>query len=156
MQWSAGLRLGEQAPDFELLDQDDKIRRLSEFKGRWLVVFFYPKDHTPGCIREACRFADEHAAFRALGAEVLGVSGDTPQSHLSFALACRASYPLLSDPDRVMRDAWKVPHLFGRLSGRSTYVLDPQGVVRFVFDSRAHAESHPLLALRFLQQESTR
>ena len=151
-----GLSPGDAAPAFELLDQDGRARRLQDHVGRWLVVFFYPKDNTPGCIREACRFGDDYDRFQALGAEVLGVSGDDQASHQRFRKGCRLRYPLLSDPGRVMREAWKVPHWLKTFDGRTTYVVDPQGSIGFVFNDRAQAEAHPVRALAFLEKEAAK
>jgi peroxiredoxin Q/BCP len=149
-----GLAPGDAAPDFQLQDQDGRLHRLQDHAGRWLVVFFYPKDNTPGCIREACRFGDDYDRFRALGAEVLGVSGDDQASHQRFREGCRLRYPLLSDPGRVMREAWQVPHWMKAFDGRTTYVVGPQASIRFVFNDRARAEEHPQRALAFLEQEA--
>jgi peroxiredoxin Q/BCP len=149
-----GLAVGDTAPGFDLLDQDGRARRLQDHAGRWLVVFFYPKDNTPGCIREACRFGDDYDRFQALGAEVLGVSGDDQASHQRFREGCRLRYPLLSDPGRVMREAWGVPHWLKALDGRTTYVVGPQGRIGFVFNDRAQAEAHPQRALAFLEKEA--
>jgi peroxiredoxin Q/BCP len=150
-----GLKVGDAAPGFDLLDQDGRRHRLEDYRGRWLVVFFYPKDNTPGCIREACRFGDDYDQFRALGAEVLGVSGDGSESHQRFREGCRLRYQLLSDPGRVLREDWGLPHFFRRLDGRSTFVLDPAGIVRFVHNRRTRAEDHPVRALAFLQSQAT-
>ena len=148
-----GLKVGEVAPAFSLADQDGRSRSLDDFRGRWLVVFFYPKDNTPGCVREACRFGDEHERFKALGAEIIGISGDDTASHQRFRKSCRLRYDLLSDPERSMRKAWKVPHVLRALEGRTTYIVDPQGLIRFVFDQRLRAEEHPIRALAFLEKE---
>jgi peroxiredoxin Q/BCP len=149
-----GLAPGDAAPAFDRLDSEGRQHRLFDYLGRWLVVFFYPKDNTPGCIREACRFGDDYDRFRELGAEVLGISGDDQASHVRFREGCRLRYQLLSDPDRAMREAWKVPHWLRLLDGRTTYVVDPQGIIRFVFNDRAQAEEHPVRALRFLKEQA--
>jgi len=147
--------VGQQAPDFELPDQDERLHRSQDYRGRWLVVFFYPKDNTPGCTQEACRFSDDYALFQALNAEVVGVSGDGAQAHQRFALTCRLRYRLLSDRGRALRRAWGVPHILGHLSGRSTFVLDPQGKVGFVYNSRRDAVGHPEKALAFLRSQAS-
>jgi peroxiredoxin Q/BCP len=154
LRFSPGLGPGDEAPAFDLQDQDGRRHRLLDHRGRWLVVFFYPKDNTPGCIREACRFGDDYDRFRELGAEVLGVSGDDQASHRRFREGCRLRYPLLSDPQRAMREDWKVPHLFKALDGRTTYVVGPDGRVRFVFNDHARAEEHPRRALAYLEKET--
>lgn len=136
------LKAGQKAPDFSLPDAQGKVHRLAEFAGRWLVVFFYPADFTSGCTTESCAFRDQYQAFKEAGAEVLGVSGDSSERHAAFAAEYRLPYALLSDPGAVMRHAYTVPHVFGRMSGRTTFVIDPAGVLRLVFDSRDQPLAH--------------
>lgn len=147
-----GLHIGDLAPDFDLFDADGKRHRLEDYRRGSLVVFFYPKDNTPGCIVEACRFGDDYDRFRALGAEVLGISGDDQASHARFREGCRLRYDLLSDPVRAMRDAWKVPHFLSLWQGRCTYIVDPQGRVSFVLLQQTRAEEHPIKALAHLEK----
>jgi peroxiredoxin Q/BCP len=149
--FTPGLAVGDPAPPFDLEDAQGRRHSLQDYRGRWLVVFFYPKDNTPGCIREACRFGDDYDRFKAAGAEVLGVSGDDRDSHVRFRQGCRLRYQLLSDPQRAMREAWQVPHLFKAFNGRTTYIVDPEAKIAFVFSDRARAEEHPVLALAFVE-----
>jgi peroxiredoxin Q/BCP len=148
--FSPSLTPGQKAPDFSRPDGSGRLRSLAEFSGRWLVLFFYPADFTSGCTAEACAFRDSYAAIRAAGAEALGISGDSTATHAAFAAAHGLPYPLLSDPGAAMRRAYGVPHLFGRLSGRTSFVIDPQGVIRSVFDSRSRALDHVSKALESL------
>ncbi len=146
------LKAGDAAPDFALPDGEGQLRRLEDYKGRWLVLFFYPADFTHGCTEESCLFRDLAAQFAALGAEIVGVSGDSVLSHRDFAAAHKLGYPLLSDPARVARRAYGVPHRFGRLSGRVSFVIDPQGVIRHVFQSGSRAKEHVNRALDYLKE----
>lgn len=146
-----GLRPGDPAPPFDLPDEEGARHSLARYAGRWLVVFFYPKDNTPVCVREACAFNDRWPEFQELGADVLGCSGQNAASHLAMRAACRLRYRLLCDADRAMRDSWGVPHRLRLSEGRTTYVVDAQGVVRFVFDEILAGEEHCERALAFIR-----
>ena len=148
----SGLKAGDPAPAFDCQDEDGKRHRLADYAGRWLVLFFYPKDGTPICAKEACQFNEDWDSFKALGAEVLGCSMQDAESHRSFRKACRLRYRLLTDVDGALLAAYKVPHLLGRFRGRSTFLIDPQGLIRFVHDDRVDGLSHPALALKALQR----
>ena len=129
------LDVGKKAPAFTLLDQDGAKRKLSEFAGRWVVLYAYPKDDTPGCTREACDFTAGLAGFDALDATVLGISRDTPESHARFAKKHGLKVTLLSDPDHAVLEAygaWGEKVLYGKKSVgviRSTVLVDPAGKV---------------------------
>ncbi|CAM9413137.1 unnamed protein product, partial [Phaeothamnion confervicola] len=127
--------VGEAAPDFALKDQDGKTVKLSSFKGKKsVVIFFYPKDETPGCTKEACAFNDNLNQFGKVGAEVFGVSSDA--DHTAFANKYGLGMSLLSDIGGKVRKEYKVPAaLFGALDGRVTYVIDKKGVVQLVYDN---------------------
>ena len=147
-----GVAAGAQAPDFELADAGGRKVRLSEFRGRKAVVlYFYPKDDTPGCTREACSFRDHYEDFVAAGAEVIGVSSDDGASHERFAKKHRLPFTLLSDEDGAVRKRYGVPATLGLLPGRVTFVIDAQGVVRHVFNSQLAASRHVEEALRTLR-----
>lgn len=146
-----GLLPGTALPGFERLDEDGTLHRLSDYAGRWLLLFFYPQDNSPGCIREACRFNDDLELFHALGAEVLGCSGQDAASHRLFRQACRLRYRLLSDPGRVLREAWQAPHMLRLVDGRCSYLVDPQGILRWVHHG-PRPEEHPALALEALRK----
>ena len=138
-----GLAAGEEAPEFSLSDQSGKTVSLKDFRGRQnVVVYFYPKDDTPGCTKEACTFRDQFTAFSDIGAVVLGISGDSPASHKKFAEKHRLPFQLLSDADGTVRKAFGVPKTLGLLPGRVTYVIDKQGVIRHAFNSQFHATKH--------------
>ena len=146
-----GLAAGAPAPAFTLEDQNGKRVSLADFKGRRnVVVYFYPKDDTPGCTREACSFRDQFEDFTDAGAEVIGISSDSAASHLGFAVKHELPFTLLSDPDGEAREAFKVPATLGLLPGRVTYVIDKQGVIRHAFNSQLSPARHVAEALQVL------
>ncbi len=144
--------VGERAPLVALVDQDGVERRSDQLAGRWLVLFFYPKDDTPGCTAEACAFRDGYGDFQALGAEVWGVSGDDAASHQRFAGRHQLPYPLLVDRGNGLRRAFGVPSVLGLLPGRVTYLIDPDGVVRHSFNNLLDGAAHRREALSMLQR----
>lgn len=143
-----GVRVGDSAPDFTATTQDGNTVRLADYRGSQAVVlFFYPADDTPVCTKEACSFRDAYQAFRDAGAEVIGVSGDSAESHQRFAGKHRLSYPLISDRDGSLRKAFGVPKLLGLFPGRTTYVIDREGIVRLAFTAAFSSEGHKREAL---------
>ena len=147
-----GLAAGHKAPDFTLSDQDYKPVRLADFAGQKnVVVYFYPKDDTPGCTKESCAFRDHFTAFSDVGAEVLGISSDSEASHKAFAEKHRLPFRLLADKDGQVRKAYGVPSTFGLLPGRVTFVIDKQGIVRHVFNSQMNPTKHVDEALDVLK-----
>jgi peroxiredoxin Q/BCP len=133
---------GDPAPLIALPDQTGIERRSDQLNGRPLVLFFYPKDDTPGCTAEACAFRDSHGELTKLGAEVWGVSGDDTESHRRFAERHNLPYPLLVDRGNRLRQAFGVPAVLGLLPGRVTYVIDGQGVIRHVFNNLLDGAAH--------------
>jgi peroxiredoxin Q/BCP len=132
---------GETAPDFSLKDQNGNTVRLSDFKGKKAVVlYFYPKDDTPGCTKQACSFRDAIEDFMQLDAEVIGISSD--KDHRQFAEKYKLPFKLLSDYDSKVRKLYDVPATLGILPGRVTYVIDKQGVVRKIYNNQFQAELH--------------
>ena len=149
------IRVGSPAPDFRLRTRDGSIVSLEEFRGKKnVVVYFYPKDFTRGCTAEACEFRDYYEQFKTLGAEVIGISGDSEQSHDSFAREHSLPFILLSDPDGTIRKAFEVKKSLGLIPGRVTFVIDKQGIVRHVFSSQARATAHTAEALAVLKSLS--
>jgi len=145
------VKVGDVAPDFKLLSNARGEVSLSEFRGnKSVVLYFYPKDETMGCTKEACAFRDSYEVFREKGAEVLGVSSDTVDSHKKFAEHRDLSFPLLSDSDGKVRKAYGVSSTLGFLPGRVSYVIDKQGIVKSIFDSQTHPERHITEALKAL------
>ena len=145
------IRPGDPAPDFSLKAQDGTGVSLSSLKGKPVVLFFYPKDHTPTCTKEACTFRDRHADFRTLGAEVLGISSDDEASHRRFSVDYKLTFPLLSDPGGTVRKRYGVPKVLGLLPGRATFVIDREGIVRLAYSAAFEAEAHVLRALEALK-----
>jgi len=137
------VKVGDKAPDFTLLSQMGDNVTLSEFLGKKnIVLYFYPKDETLGCTREACTFRDSYEELASLGAEVLGVSGQSVTSHKSFASHYGLPFILLSDEDNKVRKLYGVPSSMGLIPGRVTYIIDKQGVVRHIFSSQTQTERH--------------
>jgi peroxiredoxin Q/BCP len=147
------INVGDKAPDFTLPSQmGDKVT-LSEYFGKKnVVLYFYPKDETRGCTREACEFRDRYDVFTSLGAEVLGVSSDTLESHKSFATHHGLPFLLLSDEDGKVRKLYGVPSTMGIIPGRVTYIIDKKGIVRHVFSSQFQPEKHIEEALKILKE----
>jgi peroxiredoxin Q/BCP len=148
---SMPIAVGDQAPQFSLKDQNGVERRLADLNGKPLVLFFYPKDDTPGCTIEACGFRDQYTALQKLGAEVWGVSGDGASSHRRFAGKFQLPYPLLVDERSELRNAFGVARTLFVLPGRVTYVIDGTGVVRLVFDEMLDANAHVRQAIATLK-----
>jgi peroxiredoxin Q/BCP len=151
------IQRGSPIPAFSLPDQDGKMFDIRSVLGRKnLVIYFYPKDDSPGCTKEACSFRDQYEVFRQADAEIIGVSSDDPESHKRFAEKYHLTYTLLSDRENVVRKLFDVPSDFlGLLPGRVTYVVDKQGIVVHVFDSQFQSEKHieeSLAALRRLSK----
>jgi len=137
-------KLGSFAPDFDLLDQNSKRQRLKDYSGKWLVLYFYPKDDTPGCTKEACNFRDDYFRIRGLGAVVMGVSLDDVDSHQEFAKKYHLPFSLLSDSKKVVSEAYNVLRGYGpfSFSSRQTFIIDPEGKIAKHYESvspRKHA-----------------
>jgi peroxiredoxin Q/BCP len=148
-----GVNVGDQAPEFELPDRNGNPVRLADFRGKKAVVlYFYPKDDTPGCTKESCAFRDSYEEFRDIGAEVIGVSSDSEESHRKFAEKYKLPFILLSDQGGKLRKSYKVPASLGVLPGRVTFVIDKGGVVRHVFNSQLKATQHIPEALETLRK----
>lgn len=142
---------GTVAPDFTLPNQDGQPVSLKDFKGQKAVVlFFYPKDNTAGCTAEACAFRDSYEVFKEAGAEVVGISSDSADSHQGFAAKHRLPFVLLSDQGGQVRKLYGVPSTLGLLPGRVTYMIDKAGVVQHVFNSQFAATRHVEEALKIL------
>ena len=136
------LAVGSVAPDFQLTADDGSQVRLSDLKGSPVVLFFYPRDRSRGCSREACGFRDNYAAFREFGAVLLGISSDGIESHQRFVAEQRLPYRLLSDPGGVVGRCYRVGKWLGILPNRVTFVIDATGVIRSVFESQLLVEEH--------------
>jgi len=136
------LGVGDRAPDFTLPSPSGPVRLANVLRSTTVVLYFYPKDETAGCTAEACAFRDSYEVFTQAGAEVIGVSDDTVESHRAFAAHHRLPFRLLSDPGGEVRKLYGVSGWLGLLRGRVTFVIDRQGIVRHVFDSQLQATRH--------------
>jgi len=129
------LEIGTKAPDFELPDQDGVLHKLSDYLGKKVVLYFYPKDSTPGCTKQACGFSERHPQFTEKGAVVFGISKDSVASHKKFAGKYGLVFPLLADPERNVieaYDVWKEKKNYGKVSMgvvRTTYLIDEKGII---------------------------
>ena len=147
------VKVGDKAPDFTLPSQMGDNVTLSEFFGKKnIVLYFYPKDESPGCTREACSFRDSYEELTNLGAEVIGVSAQGVESHKSFATHYGLPFILLSDGDNKVRKLYGVPSTMGIIPGRVTFIIDKQGIVRHIFSSQIQAERHVEEAKRILEE----
>jgi peroxiredoxin Q/BCP len=154
------VKVGDLAPDFTLPTQSGSSVSLSDFRGKKSVIlYFYPKDDTPGCTAESCAFRDRYEVFQQAGAEVIGISGDSPDSHQRFANKYQLPFTLVSDTNNQVRKLYGVPATLGLLPGRVTYAIDSQGVVRHIFNSQFNFQGHveeALKTLREIQQSPVR
>ncbi len=134
---SGGPMVGEPAPEFELPDQDGQLHSLEDYRDRWVVLYFYPKDETPGCTTQACEFRDNIFAYRELNAQILGVSLDDVESHKSFAENHSLPFPLLADSRGDAADAYGVKtRMFGAIvARRQTFIIDPNGNLAMHYES---------------------
>jgi peroxiredoxin Q/BCP len=147
--------VGDPAPLFKAQLQDGSTFDLAAAIGkRAVVLFFYPKDDTPVCTLQACAFRDSYEDFVKAGAEVIGVSSDTVESHRAFSTRHRLPFPIISDRDRSLRKLYGVPNTLGFLPGRVTFVIDRQGIIRLVFSALLAAEPHVRKALEVVRQEA--
>ena len=134
------LEVGKKAPTFKLKNQDGKVVSLEDMKGKKVILYFYPKDDTPGCTREACNFRDDLPEFKGLNAVIMGVSPDTVESHKKFKIKYSIPFDLLSDVDREvceLYEVWKEKNNYGKkLMGveRTTYIIDEKGVISHIFN----------------------
>ncbi len=149
---SGSVKVGDVAPDFTLKDQRGQTVSLKDFLGKNAVVlYFYPKDNSPGCTKEACKFRDSYEDFKDAGAEVVGVSSQSEESHSIFSTTFALPFILLSDEEGKVRELYGVKSSLGFLPGRVTYVIDKRGIVRHIFSSQLEPERHVEEALRVLR-----
>lgn len=148
------ISVGSTVPSFELNDQHDNLFQLDSFLGKKnLVIYFYPKDDTPGCTAEACAFRDQFEVFEDADAMIIGISAQSVESHLNFAKKYNLNFTLLSDNGNQVRKLFGVPsNLFGLFAGRVTYIVNKEGKVIFTFNSQTKAEKHVAEALRILNE----
>ncbi len=144
------INVGDIAPDFSLLDQDNNKFTLSSLRGKKVVMFFYPKDFSPGCTKEACHFRDQYEDFTEEDAEVIGISNDSPESHRKFIQQYLLPFTLLSDKDDSVKKLYGVTGFL--LPNRITFVIDKKGIVRHVFSSSIDMKAHVKESLKILKQ----
>nr|WP_314982772.1 thioredoxin-dependent thiol peroxidase [uncultured Stomatobaculum sp.] len=141
------LAVGTKAPDFTLSDQNGELRKLSDYRGQKVILYFYPKDMTPGCTKQACGFAELYPQFRERGAVVLGISKDSVASHKKFEEKYGLPFTILADPEKevIQRyDVWKEKKLYGKVSMgvvRTTYLIDEEGIIVKADDKVKAAEN---------------
>lgn len=133
--WGALPAAGASAPAFSLADQSGKPRSLAEFRGKWVVLYFYPKDDTPGCTEQACNFRDDIFVLEQMGAQVIGVSLDDSASHAQFAKKYSLPFPLLADPSGAVTRSYGALAQGSRYASRYTFLIDPAGKVAKVYTS---------------------
>lgn len=146
------LQVGDRAPDFSLTSATGESVSLADFRGKKpVVLYFYPKDDTPGCTAESCAFRDSYQVFQDMGAEVIGISGDSVDSHRKFAEKYQLPFILLSDSQNTVRKQFGVPATLFVLPGRVTYVIDKEGIIRHIFNSMMDFKAHVEEALNTLK-----
>jgi thioredoxin-dependent peroxiredoxin len=147
------LRAGDPAPEFTLTSSTGQGVSLADFRGHTeVVLYFYPKDNTAVCSAEACSFRDSFQDFKDLGAQVIGVSSDSADSHRQFADRLRLPFILLSDPDGAVRARYRVPRTFGLIPGRTTFLIDKNGIIQRVFSAQFQPSKHVTEALAALRK----
>ena len=149
----APVKVGDSAPEFALPNQSGQMVNLKDFIGKNIIVlYFYPKDFSMGCTAEACAFRDSYEVFKDAGAEVIGVSSQSVDSHKRFASTNNLPFILLSDEDGRVRKLYGASSTFGLFPGRVTYVIDKKGIVRHVFSSQMNPTKHIEEALRIIKE----
>ncbi len=150
---SPKLQVGDQAPDFTLPNQKGESIRLQDKIGKQVIVlFFYPKDDSPGCTIEACAFRDSYEVFQEAGAEVIGISGGSTKAKQGFAMKNRLTFTLLSDADGSVEKQFGLTKFLGLVPDRMTFVIDKQGIIRHIFSSRVDMLGHAQAALAIVKQ----
>lgn len=146
------IEIGDTVPTFSLKDQNGKDVKIDATIGKPMVLYFYPKDDTPGCTKEACKFRDEFENFTDLGALVIGISADSVESHKNFEEKYNLPFILLSDTKNEVRELFGVPKNLFFIPGRVTYVIDKKGIVIHIFNSQLNAEKHIENSLQKLKE----
>ena len=147
------IQIGDKCPDFQLPDAKGKMIKMGDFIGKKkLVIYFYPKDDTPGCTKEACSFRDSYEDFKEFDCEVIGISSDNEQKHAAFASRHQLPFILLADKDKVARKLFGVPgNLFGLIPGRVTYIIGIDGIVKGIYNSQTNPLGHIEKALELVK-----
>lgn len=147
------IQIGDKCPDFQLPDAKGKMIKMGDFIGKKkLVIYFYPKDDTPGCTKEACSFRDSYEDFKDYDCEVIGISSDDKKKHAAFASRHQLPFILLADKDKVARKLFGVPgNLFGLIPGRVTYIIGIDGIVKGIYNSQTNPLGHIEKALELVK-----
>ena len=137
------LQIGDQAPNFSLQDQHGQTHNLADYRNQWIVLYFYPKDDTPGCTKQACEFRDDYKALRANNTQVIGISVDNTESHAEFAEKYSLPFPLLADIGGNIAKQYQALINLGviKLAKRHTFIIDPEGIIRMVY-KKVDVSSH--------------
>jgi peroxiredoxin Q/BCP len=148
------LKVGDKVPDFVLKDQNNNDFNIADFRGKQiLVIYFYPKDDTPGCTTEACSFRDTFEVFTDLNVKVIGISTDNVSSHKKFEEKYNLPFTLLADTNKKVQKLFGVPKSFlGMIPGRVTYIIDKQGSIVHIFNSMSNAEKHITESLSIIKK----
>tara|TARA_B110000014_G_scaffold194286_1_gene143232 strand:+ start:134 stop:607 length:474 start_codon:yes stop_codon:yes gene_type:complete len=144
--------IGEIFPDFSLKDSHGNTFNQGGLKGSWTVVFFYPKDGSPGCTIESCSFRDKQTEIEALGAQIIGVSADSMGRHQRFKAKHRLEYTLLSDPQSRLSKKLRLKRTLGFMRGRVTFIIDPHGVIQATVTSQFNPKKHVRSAISHLKK----
>ncbi len=149
------LKIGDKAPSFSLQNQDGKLVTLeSLLENTVLVLYFYPKDDTPGCTAEACKFRDDYEVFTDNGAEVVGISSDSKESHIEFSKNYNLPFQLLSDEKGKVRKKYSVPKTMGLIPGRVTYIINSNGRIIHIFSSQFNPQKHIEEAITIIKKNN--
>ena len=146
--------VGDKCPKFELINTSGLKKKLEDYSGKLLIIYFYPKDNTPGCTRESCKFRDIYSEFNELNCEIVGISADSNDSHKKFSNDFNLNFDLLSDTDYMISKEFGtffVSDEFGNSIKRETYVVDDTGIVIKSWKDIKDPENHPLEVLKFVQ-----
>ena len=146
------LKINSKAPSFEIPATSVGKYSLKNSIGKYLVLYFYPKDDTPGCTIEVCGFRDKYDLFKILGAEVWGISNGDTQSHLEFANKNKLQYPLLCDQNNTLRKQFGVPKKLGFIEGRVTYIVNSEGIIKHIFEDLLNGPAHIKEAIKALKK----
>lgn len=147
------LKIGDNLPEFSLYNQSNELILSTSFKNRFLVIFFYPKDDTPGCTKEVCSFRDSYSELKNIGAEIIGISSDSITNHQKFAKNFYVNYNLLSDYKKKVRKLFGVPkNFFGLLPGRVTYIFDPNRKLLKIINLQFDINSHITISKKIIKE----
>lgn len=146
------IKIGDQVPNFSLKDQNKKTFNIADNIGKPMVIYFYPKDDTPGCTKQACKFRDDFEKFTDLGAIVIGISADNIESHKKFEEKYNLPFILLADTENEVRSLFGVRKNLFLIPGRVTFVIDKRGVVQYIFNSQLGTEKHINNSLQKLKE----